>query len=130
MDEIRATAIVRDMREPERAWEGSFVVDTRMVDCILPGRLWDAIGLVPIGQRVSALPDGSKRKMQLTTGVIELMGGVTGTTIYRGNDETEPVLGKSVLLSLGIEIQDGGNLTRLPAIRMPGIRLPIDQAPT
>ena len=118
------------MREPERAWEGSFVVDTRMVDCILPGRLWDAIGLVPIGQRVSALPDGSKRKMQLTTGVIELMGGVTGTTIYRGNDETEPVLGKSVLLSLGIEIQDGGNLTRLPAIRMPGIRLPIDQAPT
>lgn len=131
MGEIRVTAVVRDMTEPERAWEGLFVVDTGVVECVLPKRCWEAMGLSPVGERECILPGGSKRKMEFATGVVELMGGITGTSVFKADDDTEPILGRTILLSLGLDIDpDNQALTKLPAVRMPGIRLATDSQPT
>ena len=101
-----------------------------MVECILPERIWDEVGLVATGQRVSIVPGCSKVMMECTPGVVELLSGFIGTTIFRATHTPEPVLGKAILLSLGIELADDGTLKKLPAIRMPGIRLPTDPSPT
>ena len=81
------------------------------------------MGLSLVGERECILPGGGKRKMEFATGVVELMGGITGTSVFKADDDAKPTLGRTILLSLGIEVDsDSQTLTKLPAIRMPGIR--------
>ena len=122
---MRVTAIVRNPADLDRAWEGTFLVDTGAIDCVVPRKHLEAIGLVPLDSRVYGLADGSDIRMDVTTGVIEFMGGRTGKDVIMAEDEAaEPLLGVTVLESLGIEI-DARNerLTKLPftRLRMVGI---------
>ena len=126
MHHILTTATVQDMKEPHLAWEGFFLIDTGVVECVLPGRIWDELGLTPAGHRITVLPGGKKLRMECAPVLVELMGGITGTTAFKYEREMEPVLGNTILLSLGIEVEDDGTLIKVPAIRMPGIRLPTD----
>lgn len=121
---MRVNATVRNPADPSRAWEGEFLVDTGVVECLLPKRIWEATGFSPAGERVCALPGGNKSKMEFAGGVVEFMGGVTGTSVFKAEDDVDPVLGRTILLSLGLEIDpESGMLVKLPAIRMPGILL-------
>ena len=122
---MRVTAIVRNPADLDRAWEGTFLVDTGAIDCVVPRKHLEAIGLVPLDSRVYGLADGSDIRMDVTAGVIEFMGGRTGKDVIMAEDESaEPLLGVTVLESLGIEI-DARNerLTKLPftRLRMMGI---------
>ena len=117
---MRVNAIVRNPADLERAWEGTFLVDTGAIDCVVPRKHLEAIGLVPLDSRVYGLADGSDIRMDVTTGVIEFMGGRTGKDVIMAEDESaEPLLGVTVLESLGIEI-DARNerLTKLPFTRL------------
>ena len=97
-------------------------MDTGVVECVLPKPVWDALGLSPIGERVYVLPGGSERKMEFAAGIIELMDEVAGTNVLMGDDGAEPVLGRTVLLSLGLEVApDGHSLVKFPR-RLPGFR--------
>lgn len=82
--------------------------------------------------RVYGLADGSEIRLDITGGVIEFMGGRTLKDIVMLDDENgEPLLGVTVLESLGIEI-DARNerLTKLPSTRM-RVMLPSSfQSPT
>ena len=49
------TTIIRNPAEPDRTWEGLFLVDAGVVDCHVPKRHLEAIGLTPKGQRVYGL---------------------------------------------------------------------------
>ena len=121
---MRVAAIVRNPADLDCAWEGTFLVDTGAIDCVVPRHYLEAIGLTPMDSRVYGLADGSEIRMDVTVGVIEFMGGKTGKDIVIVDDEsTEPLLGVTVLESLGIEI-DARNeqLTKLPSTRMRGIR--------
>ena len=60
------TAIVRNPADPERTWEGLFLVDTGAIDCLVPMQHLTAIGLAPKGQRVHGLADGSEIRMDIT----------------------------------------------------------------
>ena len=117
---MRVNAIVRNPADLQRAWEGTFLVDTGAIDCVVPRKHLEAIGLVPLDSRVYGLADGSDIRMDVTTGVIEFMGGRTGKDVIMAEDESaEPLLGVTVLESLGIEI-DARNerLTKLPFTRL------------
>ena len=121
---MRVTATVRNPADLERAWEGTFLVDTGAIDCVVPRHYLEAIGLAPMDRRVYGLADGSEITLDITGGVIEFMGGRTLKDIVMLDDDAaEPLLGVTVLESLGIEI-DARNeqLTKLPSTRMRGLR--------
>ena len=80
--------------------------------------------MAPMDRRVYGLADGSEIGLDVTGGVIDFMGGRTLKDIVMLDDaDAEPLLGVTVLESLGIEI-DARNeqLTKLPSTRMRGLR--------
>lgn len=115
------TVAIRNPAEPERVWEGSFLVDTGAIDSLVPRQHLEAIGLTPAGQRIYGLADGSELKMDVAGGQIEFMGETAWGAIVFGNDHAEPLLGVTALESVGIEVDPRSQtLRRLPAVRMRG----------
>ena len=123
MGATHVTVTVRNPADPEKCWEGLFLVDTGATDSLVPGPHLDAIGLKPRGKRVYELADGSETVMDITVGEIEFMGETVGGTILYGAANAEPLLGVTALESVGIEVDPvSQRLERLPAVRLKGVR--------
>ena len=123
MGVTHVTVAIRNPADPERVWEGLFLVDTGAVDCVAPRQHMEAIGLFPMGQRIYGLADGSEVTMDVTGGQIEFMGDVTWGTIVIGDNDAEPLLGVTALESVGIEVDPRNQvLRRLPSTRLRGLR--------
>lgn len=119
MGMTQVTVTVRNPAEPEKSWDGLFLVDTGSIDCLVPGNELRQIGLRPKGSRSHELADGTALKMDITTGDGEFMGEVVGATIIFGPDNAEPLLGVTALESVGIEVDpQNQRLKRLPAVRL------------
>lgn len=119
MGMTHVTVTVRNPAEPDRTWDGLFLVDTGAVDCLVPANQLRAIGLAPKAQRTYELADGSEVTMDITTAEIEFMGDLVGATIIIGPDDAEPILGVTALESVGIEVDPRSQrLKRLPTIRL------------
>ena len=123
MGVTHVTVLIRNPADPEKTWEGIFLVDTGAIDCLVPRPHLEAIGLKPKGQRVYGLADGSDLKMDITTGDIEFMGEIVGGTIVFGETNAEPLLGVTALESVGIEVDPRNQtLKRLPSTRLKNLR--------
>ncbi len=123
MGSTHVTATIRNPAEPDRSWEGLFLVDTGAVDSLVPRDHLESIGIAPKGQRVYILADGSELNMDITTGDIEFMGEIVGCTIVFAESGTEPLLGVTALESAGIEVDPHNQrLTKLPSVRLKGLR--------
>ena len=123
MGATRVTVTIRNIAEPERAWQGLFLVDTGATDCLVPRQHLEAIGLVPEGQRTYGLADGSEIRLDVTGARVEFMGDFTWATILFGEENAEPLLGVTALESVGIEVDPVNQvLKRLPAVRLRGLR--------
>ena len=123
MGATHLTVAIRNPADPERYWEGLFLVDTGATDSLVPRPHLEAIGLKPKGRRVCELADGSEIVMDITTGDIEFMGETVGGTILYGAPDAEPLLGVTALESVGIEVDPlNQRLKRLPAVRLKGTR--------
>ena len=119
MGATHVTVTIRNPAEPERAWEGLFLVDTGATDSLVPRPHLEAIGLRPKGRRVYELANGDELKMEITTADIEFMGEIVGGTVLFGEPDTEPLLGVTALESVGIEVDPSNQrLKRLPAVRL------------
>ena len=119
MGVTHVTVVIRNPADPEKTWEGLFLVDTGAIDCLVPRPHLEAIGLKAKGQRVYGLADGSDFKMDITTGDIEFMGEIVGGTIVFGETNAEPLLGVTALESVGIEVDPRNQtLKRLPSTRL------------
>lgn len=119
MGATQVTVAVRNPADPERVWEGLFLVDTGAVDSLVPGKALRGIGLAPKAKRTFELADGSEVRLDVTTGDLEFMGEVVGSTIIFGGDDAEPILGVTALESVGIEVDPRNQrLKRLPAARL------------
>jgi clan AA aspartic protease len=124
MGATHVTVAIRNPAEPERAWEGLFLVDTGATDCLVPRKHLESIGLLPRTQRIYGLADGSEIRLDVTGGEIQFMGETTWGTIVFGEDNAEPLLGVTALESVGIEVDPRNQiLTRLPATRLRGFRV-------
>ncbi len=119
MGATHVTVIIRNPAQPERAWEGLFLVDTGATDCLVPRPHLEEIGLIPEGKRVYELADGSELTLDIAVARIEFMGEIVGGTIIYGDADAEPLLGVTALESVGIEIDPRNQtLKRLPAVRL------------
>ena len=119
MGATHVTVAIRNPADPERVWEGLFLVDTGATDCLVPRSHLEAIGLVPKGRRTYGLADGSEIRIEVTTGDVEFMGEVVGATIVMGDENAEPLLGVTALESAGVEVDPRNQtLRRLPSIRL------------
>lgn len=123
MGATHVTVLIRNPAQPERTWEGLFLVDTGATDSLVPRPHLEAIGLGPKGQRSYELADGQEIKMDITTADIEFMGEIVGGTIIFGEAGTEPILGVTALESVGIEVDPlNQRLKRLPAVRLKHVK--------
>ena len=123
MGATQVTVTIRNRAEPDRTWEGLFLVDTGATDCLVPRPHLEAIGLEPKGYRTYELADGSEIRLDTTTADIEFMGEVTAGRIIFGEPGTEPLLGVTALESAGIEVDPTNQrLKKLPSIRLKRLR--------
>lgn len=104
MGVIHASAVIRNPAEPERAWEGMFMVNTGATDTLVPRPYLEAIGLRPRGRRVYGLADGSEIELDITTAEVEVLGEIVGATVVYGEPGVEPLLGVTVLESAGLGV--------------------------
>ncbi len=119
MGATHVTVTIRNPAQPERTWEGLFLVDTGATDCLVPRRHLEAIGLEPRGARGYELADGSELRLDITVAEVEFMGEIVGATVIFGEDQAEPLLGVTALESVGIEVDPvNQQLKRLPAVRL------------
>jgi clan AA aspartic protease len=119
MGTTHVTVTVRNPAQPEKTWEGLFLVDTGAVDCLAPGKHLRAIGLQPKAKRTYELADGSEIKMDIGGAEVEFMGDITWATMIFGPDDAEPILGATALESVGIVVDPRNQrLKRLPAVRL------------
>lgn len=116
---IQVTATVRNTAQPDRSWDGLFLVDTRSTDCVVPANAMRSIGLEPMGSRTYELADGRKSTVGIVVAQIEFMGEFVGATVGFGPDDVEPILGLTALESVGIEVDPfSQRLKRRHAVRM------------
>jgi len=119
MGATHVTVAVCHPADPQRRWEGLFLVDTGAIDCMAPAKHLRAIGIEPRGKRTYELADGTEIVMEIGVAGIEFMGDVVGVTIIFGQDDVEPILGVTALESVGIEVDpQNQRLKRLPAVRL------------
>ena len=119
MGMTHVTVMVRNPAAPEKTWDGLFLVDTGSIDSLVPRKHLLEIGLVPKAQRTYELADGSEVRLDITTGDLEFMGDIVGSTLIFGADDAEPILGVTALESVGIEVDPRSQrLKRLPATRL------------
>lgn len=117
------TVAIRNPSEPERVWEGEFLVDTGATDTLVPKQHLESIGIVPEGQRVYGLADGNELRLDIAVARIEVMGELAGGTVIFGAENAGPLLGVTVLESAGFEVDPHNEiLNKLPATRMRGFR--------
>lgn len=119
MGSTQVTVAVANPADPERRWEGLFLVDTGAQDCYVPGRHLREIGIKPVGKRTYEPADGTELVLEIGVAQVEFMGDVVGTTVIFGEDNAEPLLGVTALESAGIEVDPTNQrLKRLPAVRL------------
>ncbi|MEW6619483.1 MAG: clan AA aspartic protease [bacterium] len=119
MGMTQVTVTVSNPADPERRWEGLFLVDTGAIDCMVPGKHLREIGIEPRGKRTYELADGTEVAMDIGGGQFEFMGEIVWTTVIFGKDDVEPILGVTALESVGIEVDpQNQRLKRLPAVRL------------
>ena len=119
MGAVHVTVTIRNPADPERTWDGLFLVDTGATDSMVPRPHLEAIGLQPRGERTYELADGSELSLDITIAEIEFMGEITGGVIIYGEPDIEPLLGVTALESVGIEVDPmNQTLKRLPAVRL------------
>jgi clan AA aspartic protease len=119
MRTTHVTVTVRNPAQPDRTWEGLFLVDTGAVDCLVPGKHLKAMGIQPGAKRTYELADGTEVRLDIATAQIEFMGELVGSTVIFGPDDAEPILGVTALESVGIEVDPRSQrLKRLPAVRL------------
>ncbi len=117
MGATHVTGAIRNIAEPDRVWEGLFLVDTGATDCLVPRQHLESIGLAPISERVYGLADGKEVRMDIGVAQVEFMGEFVGSTIVFGPEDAEPLLGVTASGSVGIEVDpDNQTLKRLPSV--------------
>ena len=117
------TVAISNPADPERVWEGEFLVDTGAMNTLAPRQHLAAIGIAPAAQRAYTLADGSEIQVDFGGGLMDFLGESTYGDVLFGGEDVTPLLGVTALGSVGIEVDPhNGTLKKLPAIRLPGYR--------
>ena len=114
---------IKNPTDPERVWEGEFLIDTGAVDTLVPRQHLESIGIAPKRQRTYGLADGNEIRMDIAGAKIEFLDESTWGTVIFGAENVEPLLGVTALESVGVEVDPhNATLNKLPASRLRGLR--------
>ena len=84
---------------------------------MVPAKALKDIGLVPRAKRTRELAYGSEITFDSTTGDLEFVGDIVGSSLIFGPDDAELILGVTALKSVGIEVDSTTQrLKRLQAV--------------
>ena len=123
MGMIHVTTTVRNTSDPDRTWQGTFLVDTGASDCMVPRQHLESIGAKKMTTRTYELADGSEVEYDVAGVELEVLGDVVNTMAIFGPDDAEPILGVIALEQMGIEVDPRTQrLKRLPSLRLKGYR--------
>ena len=112
---VQVSLIVPGASAP--GYEGSFLVDTGATDSMAAESDLSRAGIQPVGRKTYEMADGSMHEYRFGLAQIELMGEVTAGRVIFGPEGVEPILGVTVLESVGIIVDPASqSLKRLPAI--------------
>lgn len=103
MGATHVTVTVRNPAEPERAWEGEFLVDTGALNSVVPSQHLKAVGIRPHGTRRFELADGSVADLDVGIAYLEFLGETTLGTVVFADDDTSPLLGLTAQRNAGME---------------------------
>jgi clan AA aspartic protease len=99
---IYAEITVRPFAGSAKSWKGRALVDSGATDTFLPATVLRKLGIQPSAQRSYEIPDGTEEDMPIGFGVIEVLGRAAGGTLVFAGNKEEPLLGKTVLESVGL----------------------------
>ncbi|MBS4028432.1 MAG: aspartyl protease family protein [Ignavibacteriales bacterium] len=100
-----------------KSFEAQFLVDTGATDSVVPESELRRLGINPIGKTSYEFADGSIKEYSYGLAQIEFIGEITAGRVLFGSDTTEPILGVTVIESIGVTIDPANQtLKRLPAI--------------
>lgn len=101
---IYAEVTVRPLAGSRKSWTGRVLVDTGATDTFLPATVLRKLGIEPAATRTYELADGSEQELPIGFGVIEVEGLAAGGTLVFAGEKEEPLLGVTVLESVGLWI--------------------------
>jgi len=115
----KITTKLTGLQNSRGSFEAVFLVDTGATDSMAPADELEKIGVAREGKRSYELSDGTLREYDYGFVRIEFMGEVTVGRVVFGEPGTEPLLGVTVLESVGIMVNPvNKTLERLPAISL------------
>ncbi len=101
----------------KKKYSAEFLVDTGATDSMAPAASLKKAGIKPVGSTVYQLADGRIVEYEFGLAVIQFMGEITAGRIIFGPENSEPLLGVTVLESVGILVDPANQSPkRMPAI--------------
>jgi clan AA aspartic protease len=98
-------------------YEGLFLVDTGATDSMAAASDLSRAGIQPVGRKSYEMADGSVHEYRFGLAQIEVMGEVTAGRVIFGPEGVEPIVGVTVLESIGLVVDPASqSLRRLPAV--------------
>ena len=94
------TVRLKNLAEPNGAYEADFLVDTGATDSLAPAAELRRAGIQPVGQTAYELADGRLEEYEFGLAEISFMGEVTAGRVIFGPDNVEPLLGVTALESV------------------------------
>ena len=111
------TVAISQMAGANGRYESQFLVDSGATETFVPASELTRIGVKPSGKRTYEMADGTRHDYPYGYATIELMGESHIGRVLFGEEGAEPLLGVTVLESLGFVIDPTTrSLKRLPAI--------------
>jgi clan AA aspartic protease len=122
---IHVTVALRASQRNRKKYGADFLVDTGATDCLAPASKLKRAGIRRRGRMSYELANGETVEYDFGLAEIEFMGELTSGRVIFGPDDCEPILGVTVLESVGIVVEPATQrLKRLPAIPLKSTRLP------
>jgi len=98
------TTQITNLGKTEAPFEAEFLVDTGVIDCMVPSSGLKKAGICVEGKDSYELADGTLIEYPYGFARISLMGSETVVQVISGPDDCEPLLGVVALENIGIGV--------------------------
>lgn len=97
----QVTVKISDLSKSETPFEDLFLVDTGIIDCLVPADKLTEAGIKPEGKNIYELANGEIVEYEYGFAIVSFMGSETVTQVTFGPNGTEPILGVVALENTG-----------------------------
>lgn len=104
MGEVRVPVRLTNPYQPTRYWDGMFLVDSGATNSHVPTSVLESIGIQPTGMRDVVLADNRNIRRLISFAGFTVLEQTDYATVFFVDDDVEPILGLTVLESLGLLI--------------------------